>query len=249
MNNRIKRFLEDRESKSERAQGDQEGSAWVGDQEKGRIHRAEELVKLDHLSRAAKLLRTNDELAPPSHELADRLREKFPSPRTHISGLNPVSPDAPRWMPDAKQFADLMKKTFNGASGGPTGITGDHIKEVFHFPGVRKELHRMFLLLINGEFPLWMHPYICSQSLIALGEKERPVCIAEWTMRTASQLCEAKVSQEDTKDFFLHQGEHEGTKFRVLQFGNAVKGGIEAALLEAEGLTKIDMNAIISKDG
>ena len=126
------------------------------------------------------------------------------------------------------EFGDFikdLKSTFNGSCGGPGGLTGEHFKCIIEVPGVVEALFRVFKLLIDGAFPAWSHPYICNQNLLALGEKERPVCIGGWLMRTASKLCDRTVDASESQEFFLHTGDG----YKVLQFGTSIRGGAEAA--------------------
>ena len=124
---------------------------------------------------------------------------------------------------------------------------GDHIRDILHYPRVQAALVRLFTLLINGEFPLWTHPYLCTQRVFALGEKARPVCVGEWLIRTASKLCESRIKEEESKEYFLHSG----NGYKVLQFGTHVSGGMEAMLMIADTLVheKGKARILIKKDG
>ena len=103
--------------------------------------------------------------------------------------------DDRRFICSEEDFTQLLKRTFNGSAGGMTALMGDHIKAVLHMEGVAGALLSLFTLLIDGEFPVWTHPYLCTQRLLALGVKCRPVCVGEWTMRTASKMAEAMVQR------------------------------------------------------
>ena len=124
---------------------------------------------------------------------------------------------------------------------------GDHVRDILKYPRVQAALRWLFTLLINGKFPIWTHPYLCTQRLFALGEKARPVCVGEWLVRTASMLCESRVREKDSKSYFLHSGKG----YKVLQFGTQVAGGMEAittiadALVHEEGKGRI----VVKKDG
>ena len=134
------------------------------------------------------LLRSNDEIRSSSAELTERLGQKFPKSQ-QTTKIEPVRDEAPRFVMELEDFVPCLKKTFNGSGGG-------------QFPGVGEAFLRLFSLLIDGEFPAWVHPYLCTQRLLALGEKERPVCVGEWAMRTASTLCSQTVSRKEDEDFF-----------------------------------------------
>ena len=99
-------------------------------------------------------------------------------------------------------FVITLKKTFNGSAGGPTGSMGEHFRDILHHTAVPMALLRLFTLLINGRFPRWTHPYLCTHKLIALGAKARPVCVGEWLVRTASRLAESKVSTQASVEYF-----------------------------------------------
>ena len=124
---------------------------------------------------------------------------------------------------------------------------GDHVRDVLHYPRVQTALLKLFTLLINGEFPSWTHPYLCTQRVFALGDKARPVCVGEWTTRTASKLCESRVQEQESIDYFLHTGKG----YKVLQFGTDISGGMEAMVLIAKALVaqKGGGKIIIKKDG
>jgi hypothetical protein len=144
---------------------------------------------------------------------------------------------------------DIIKKSFTGAGGGPSAFTGEHVKDVLEYQGVAPALLRLFTRLIDGDFPAWAHPYICTQRLTSLGVKERPVCVAEWLDSIASKLCEATVTEEADRAFFLEQDTED--EYCVLQFGNSVRGGQEAAFLLVNGLVheKGKNRIVIAKDG
>ena len=212
-----------------------------------RVARAEDFCRRGYKRKAAMLLRSNEVVAEPSAELAARLQLKFPKPRRPLSDLSAAPDGAAQFIQEEADFLRAIKATFNGSSGGATGLAGDHIKEVLNFPGVVKALHRLLTLLIDGKFPSWSHPYICTQRLLSLGEKERPVCIGEWLMCTASKLVEKTVPHSETENFFLHSGEG----YKVLQFGNRIRGGAEAAVFLVEGLVGKEGGGkvVIGKDG
>lgn len=218
-----------------------------GDAEKGRIRRGEEFVRAGYRSRAAKILRSDEEIQEATVDVVAHLRSKFPAPRTSLDQMPQVQDEDPRYVTELEDFEMVMKATFNGASGGPTGLMGDHIKAVLGLCGVLPQLHRLFTLLIDGQFPAWAQPYVCMQNVLALGDKRRPVCMSEWLMRTASKLTEHTVSTEHTKDYFLTQGD----RYQVLQFGTDIRGGAEAVISLASHLVheKGKGRVMIEKDG
>jgi len=126
-----------------------------------------------------------------------------------------------------EDFVIILKKTFNGSAGGPTGSMGEHFRDILHDTAVQLALLRLFTLLINGSFPRWTHPYLCAHKLIALGVKARPVCVGEWLVRTASRLAESKVPTQASVDYFLHASEG----LHVVQLATDISGGMEAAVL------------------
>jgi len=73
------------------------------------------------------------------------------------------------------------------------------------------------------------------------------VCIGEWLMCTASKLVEKTVPHSETENFLLHSGEG----YKVLQFGNRIRGGAEAAGFLVEGLVEKEGGGkvVIGKDG
>ena len=87
---------------------------------------------------------------------------------------------------DDADFTKCLKKVFNGASGGRTGLTGDHMVPILHSAEGRAQLLRVVALIINGQLPEWMHPYFAGFRCIGLGKKVRPICIGEFILRLAS---------------------------------------------------------------
>jgi hypothetical protein len=224
-------------------------AAAAHDAEKSRVRRAEGLVRSGHRRKAAVLLRSDDQVVEATPEVQARVAAKFPASRQPIAGLNPVQDDTPRFLMTCEDFIKSIKKFNNGAAGGGTGLTGQHIASVIEYPDVASALLRVLTLLIDGAFPSWAHPYICTQRLIALGTKERPVCISEWLMRTASRLTDRVIPAAETTNFFL--GQHVDENFKVFQFGNNVSGGAEAAVFMLGKVARErDMGrVIVSKDG
>ena len=209
---------------------------------------AEEIVGRGYLRKAAERLRSDEEVHHPSAEVVAHLRSKFPSTsKSPITDIQPITDDDPNYIITVDDFSSELKKTFNGACGGPSSLMGDHIKAVIGLSGVARALHRLFTLLINGQFPDWSHPFVCASRLIALGDKMRPICMSEWLMRTASKLCERTVPTTTTTNFFFT----EGRRYKVLQFGTSVKGGAEAAVSLAKTLVHEEGKGrvMIEKDG
>ena len=74
--------------------------------------------------------------------------------------------------------------------------------------------------------PRWAHPYFVTQRLIGLGEKERPVCIGEYVVRSCSAFVNKAVSAQKDREYFMKM-----VKERyALQLGNAVPGGQEVVV-------------------
>jgi hypothetical protein len=57
-------------------------------------------------------------------------------------------------------FIKSVKATLNGAAGGRSALTGDHIRPLLDNHDAMSELQRVVTLLINGQFPMWAHPYV-----------------------------------------------------------------------------------------
>ena len=159
-------------------------------------------------------------------------RKLFPSPRTPISELTPPKDSDDLFVMGPHDFVVALKSTFNGASGGPSGFMGEHIRDILHNLDVQMSLLRFFTLLINGRFPKWTHPYLCSHKLFALGGKARPVCVGEWIIRTASKLAESRVPEGQSIDYFLHRSEG----LHVVQLATDVPGGAEVAVMMVDCL-------------
>ena len=184
------------------------------------------------MGRAARTLRSDETISLLEGEKLSAFRAKFPPPRADIGELEGPLHDDDLFVMDVETFVVTLKATFNGAAGGQSGLMGEHVRDVLHYPRVQAALLQMFTLLINGKFPLWTHPYVCTQRLFALGAKARPVCVGEWMTRTASKLCESRVEAKKSSDFFLHSGKG----YKVHQFATGVPGGMEAMYLIANAL-------------
>jgi hypothetical protein len=206
------------------------------------------MVEAQHLSRAARLLRSTDSVAPPSAGLSERLQVKFPRARSALSDLTPPPADAPMCTLEAEAFVQSVKRSINGASGGRSALTGDHVRPLLDNSDAMRELQRVVTLLINGRFPGWAHPYFFSMRLIALGVKERPVCIGEWITRLASAIVNRSVSAKDAEDYFLHVGEDGDMVFSL---GSSIEGGAEGVVHIVDSLVHdfAHTRAIISSDG
>ena len=102
-----------------------------------------------------------------------------------------------------------------------------HIKLVS--PGLRvRRIHRggallnLFKLLIDGEFPLWTHPYITISNLLGLGAKNRPICIMGWLARTAGQIAHTRCTAAEMREEFT-QTFADG-RIQLLQVVNKIPG-------------------------
>ena len=177
----------------------------------------------------------------------ERQRAKFPPPRQSIKLLDPVPDSAPTLVLELQDFVKLVRATCNGSAGGQSGLTSNHISPLLERADCMTALLRVFKLLIDGRFPAWMHPYVVQQKLIALGEKERPVCMGEWLMRTASSICNKTVDRETDQAFFV-----QGYKGRyAANFGTGAKGGAEVVthVLNALLHEPESRNVCVSDDG
>jgi hypothetical protein len=202
------------------------------DVEGKRIARASDLVRRGWRSRAAKVLRSDEEMRVLGGDEKKAFLNLFPSPRTPISELTPPKDSDDLFVMGPHDFVVALKSTFNGASGGPSGFMGEHIRDILHNLDVQMSLLRFFTLLINGRFPKWTHPYLCSHKLFALGGKARPVCVGEWIIRTASKLAESRVPEGQSIDYFLHRSEG----LHVVQLATDVPGGAEVAVMMVDCL-------------
>jgi hypothetical protein len=210
-----------------------EGEKDKRDDKMRKVKSAEGFMFSKEAQRAARVLRRTDEMQPETAASASRLLLKFPEAAEPISGLNKPPQNAPRLIMDLKVFIKKMTKITNSSAGGRTGLRGTHIKPLLYNESVMSELLRVLTLLINGEFPSWTHPYLVSQRLIALGEKDRPICIGEWLVRTASTLTARTVTKEAAVEAFFHKDDASNL---ALQLGTSVSGGCEVGVHVADAL-------------
>jgi hypothetical protein len=62
-------------------------------------------------------------------------------------------PEDDLFVMDVATFVVTLKATFNGAAGGQSGLMGEHVRDVLHYPRVQTALLQIFTLLVNGNFP------------------------------------------------------------------------------------------------
>lgn len=177
------------------------------------------------IGKGSRLLREDGKIATPTAELADRMKAIFPATSTPLSRMDPPPEDAPRFIQSDGDFTELVRKTINASCGGRSGLTAAHIKPLLDYPDTMSQMNRVFTLLIDGDLPTWMHPYIVTFNLVVIVQKgkERPVCIGEWLYRCAGVAALKTILPESLVSFFLHKEEN----FRVLQFGTGIPNGVE----------------------
>ena len=217
-----------------------------------RILRAEASVRsglAGCLGRASMIIKGDEKVKEPTAELAARIQQSsFPPPPTPLSDM-PNPENAPRFVVSEEDFAILFRKTINGSCGGSSGLTSQHMSPLLNFPSAMSQLQRLLTLLIDGDFPLWMHPYIVNFKLVVLGEAERPICIGEWLYRCAGMMVLRTILPSDFVDYFLREGDG----WRVFQFGTGVPNGIESlvhlsnSLLHHEGVPRSMAQGDVSK--
>ena len=196
------------------------------DPDAARIKACETEARLNYLGRAARMLRSTEIFVDPTPEVSARLAQKFPAARTNIDNLDPLPAGAPHFLVEEEDFAKALRKVLTGSAGGATGLRGDHLKPLLDFPDAVCALHRMFTHIIDARLPDWAQPYIAQQMAVALGEKERPICMGELIARTASSLVDKTVPEESDRKYFLQVIKGQ----RVFQLGSSVKGGQEVAV-------------------
>ena len=219
-------------------------------EEKRRLAEVSRRVGLGWLSRAARLVRSDEGINKPSEASTATLRGKFPAPRTPINLLDDVPDNAPHFIVDEEEegaFADMLSGVLKATAGGRSGLQGEHIKPLLLNGGALMALQRVITHLLDGDFPAWAHPYLVTSRLVSLGAKERPVCVGEWVVRACSALCNRTVSEQEDRAFFLQKIEGR----YVLQLGNAVKGGTEVAIHMLQDLahTPLSEHVTVSDDG
>jgi hypothetical protein len=196
------------------------------DEEASAIRRATAFLNAGYARKASFALRNNDSFCEPSPDVVARLQAKFPAPRSDIADLIPPPADAPLLTLEINDFPATLRKTINGAAGGRSGLTGEHLKVLLEEQAPMDALYRVTMLLANGRLPQWCQPYFSVQKLVALGEKARPICMAEFIVRAVGKIVDKTVNPKLSRKFFMQKV----GRVSVLQVANNVPGGGEAAI-------------------
>jgi hypothetical protein len=101
------------------------------DAESRRVARAHDLVKRGWRGRAARTLRSDEEVKVLDEKSKQDFLAVFPQPRRSISELTPPQQDDNIFIMSVDDFVITLKKTFNGSAGGPTGSMGEHFRDIY----------------------------------------------------------------------------------------------------------------------
>jgi hypothetical protein len=167
-------------------------------------------------------------------QVQDQLAGCFPESKVdHGSNINEIPDDAPPFVCDSDTTARHTRKCTFGSSAGVSGWRGEYITPFLDDPEIGEAWHRLIILIGNGNFPDWAHPYLCDARGVALykskadgaarepgnfrdGDRVRPIAAGEFMVRVASSIgCELD------KERALKQ-------LAPVQLGVGVPGGAEA---------------------
>ena len=131
-----------------------------------------------------------DQTVSPTPAVIDELRLLHPRPtpahRDMIEMLRPVSPGA---VPDVD--SDLFRR----ALAGPSGVRPSHLQDALRYSSSDQTLRllsEVVLLVMRGEIPEDVRPWVCGGSLMALRKPNgslRPVAVGETLGRLCSEVC------------------------------------------------------------
>ena len=141
---------------------------------------------------------TADPPVPPTPEVVDELRLLYPGPtpahRDTIEKLRLVSPGA---VPDVD--SDLVRRalaSFASTSGaGPSGLRPSHLQNALRYSSgdqTLRLLSEVVLLMMRGEIPEDVRPWVCGASLMALRKPTgslRPVAVGQTLRRLCGKVC------------------------------------------------------------
>ena len=159
--------------------------------------RVHTLIAEGALHRACTAL-TADPLVSPTLAVIDELRLLHPGPtaahRDMIEKLRPVGPGA---VPDVDpDLVRLALATFASTSGaGPGGLRTSHLQDALRYSSgdqTLRLLSEVVLLMMKGEIPEDVRPWVCGASLMALRKPNgsfRPVAVGETLRRLCSKVC------------------------------------------------------------
>ena len=159
--------------------------------------RVRTLIAQGALRRACTAL-TADPPVPPTPQVVDELRLLHPGPtdahKEELDKLRPVSPGAaPDIGPDLVRRALASFAATSGA--GPSGLRPSHLQDALRYSSgdlTLRLLAEVTSMLIKGELPADIRPWLCGASLMALRKPNssfRPVAVGETLRRLCSKVC------------------------------------------------------------
>jgi len=176
-------------------------------------HRAVLACSVGNISKAAQCL-SDQKIAPDNEETIRKLKEKHPSKEepAQIDDL----PDP--YKVNSSNVKNALKSFDKGTSSGPFGLSVDHINQAIEIVtqhGVLETLTSIINLMLAGNIPSTIRPYLCGANLTALdkdGNDVRPIAVGT-TLRRIASKCVSSL-WKDSLNTYLGPN----------QFGNRTRG-------------------------
>lgn len=200
------------------------------------------------LRNAARILFSDDTLAPNNDETLEGLREKHPSANTSSIAPNPPDLSVSALQIKIDNVLDAINSFPNGSAGGIDGISPQHIKDLISASAgdagraLLCDLTKFCNFLLSEEISDSYRPFLFGARLCAFNKKDggvRPIAVGGTFRRLASKLVCKKIAPH-LKDLF-----------QPYQLGFGSPGGCEAAVHavrtflshdnEADVLLKVDV--------
>jgi hypothetical protein len=175
---------------------------------------------------AVRRLASDEALAPPTPETLRKLQEKHPLAPSDRRPFPPVDPSQSQIFFEEAAVRRAILSFPPGSSGGPDGLTPQHIRDLITFEGQSSPLLVAITALVNsiaagGGMPDSVKPYFFGGRLIALSKKDggiRPIVVGQTLRRLTSKLISSYATEKVAGSLM------------PLQLGIGVSGGVEAAV-------------------
>lgn len=212
-------------------------------QEHNRMKRAGNLLEMGHLSRAARILKSNSIMANlQDTEIREKLEELHP--QSLLSDLPELPESAPLCnfsAQDTQELDEIMKHSNDGSAPGPSGWGGNMVSCLLSDSRASELFHTLIQDIINGNISAKGKEWLTSSKLIAISKPDggiRPISMGEIFLKIAGKYSIKKISK--------HMAEY----FPPCQFGVGVKAGAEKIVHSIRHfLSKVDEeNFLMSLD-
>ena len=191
------------------------------DEDKKAALRAAHLMKEGQVRRAAQALDSTTAMADCTDpSVQAQLRQLHP-PFAPNTALPQLPDDAPTiHLEDSGVLTNLLRRSDNGARGGPSGWGGNMIAVLADFPKCRIGLLRLLQDIINGNIPVSVQPHLLACRLVASNKAHpstgiRPIAVGEVFYRLAAIAAVHRVVNTAS------------TLLQPHQYGVGVPGGCE----------------------